>query len=280
MGEVEVAGGLGGPAHDGADGIEIGFGEGVEEFELFGEAADGPGEATGPGGEGGVALLRTGTAEAAVVAIEDGFVDGASAEVVGVAAFAVIDAVVGGGGGVFDEAVEQGDAAIVFGGEDMTEAMGDGEGAEGADGVDEEGMGTIEGVDVAAAAVDGGPAGGLDGAAGLECELVEVFFPGVGGDAAFGEEAEEIAVGGDVVEAMVMDAGVGDVGGHELKGVGAADREELFVAGGIELEDGGAELEALGPFSPAAARVEAIDGEDGRAFLWGPGGFELEDLLR
>ena len=50
----------------------------VQEFELFGEAGEDPGEAAGPGGEGGVALLGGGAAVAAVVGVEDGFVDDAA----------------------------------------------------------------------------------------------------------------------------------------------------------------------------------------------------------
>lgn len=76
------------------------IGEGFEEFELFGEAEDGPGEAAGPGGEGGVALLGTGTAVGAVVEVEDALVGGAAADVPGVAAFAIVDAVAGGAGTV------------------------------------------------------------------------------------------------------------------------------------------------------------------------------------
>jgi hypothetical protein len=70
------------------------------------------------------------------------------------------------------------------------------------------------------------PARGLDGAGGLEGEFVEVFFPRVVGDEALAHEAEEIAVGADVVEAVVVDADVGDVRRHEVDRVAAADVEE------------------------------------------------------
>ena len=43
--------------------------------------------------------------------------------------------------------------------------------------------------------------------------------------------------------------------GHVLDGAVAPELEEAFVAGGVELEDGGAELEALGPFGPAPGGV-------------------------
>jgi hypothetical protein len=169
---------------------------------------------------------------------------------------------------VLKETLKEADRAVHFAHELVAEAVADGERAEGADGVGEEGVGSVEGVDVAGAGGELRPARGLDGAGGLEGEDVEVLFPLVVGDEFFAHEAEEIAVGADVVEAVVVDADVGDVGRHEVDGVAAADVEEGFVAGDFELVERAAELEALGPFGPAARGVFALDGEDGRA----PGG--------
>src|SRR5215472_5506833 len=67
--EVEVAGGAGGALHDAA-GLVLAF-EGIEQLELFGEAAHGPGEAARPGAERRVALLRVGAAVVAVVDVEN-----------------------------------------------------------------------------------------------------------------------------------------------------------------------------------------------------------------
>jgi hypothetical protein len=55
------------------------------------------------------------------------------------------------------------------------------------------------------------------------------------------------------------------VRGHALHGRVAPDLQEALVARGVELQDGGPELEALRPLRPAAARVFAADGEDGRS---------------
>jgi hypothetical protein len=76
---------------------------------------------------------------------------GASADVVGVAALAVIDGVAGGGFGVLEEAREEANRAVHFAHELVAEPVADGERAEGADGVGEEGVGAVEGVDVAGA---------------------------------------------------------------------------------------------------------------------------------
>jgi len=54
---------------------------------------------------------------------------------------------------------------------------------------------------------------------------------------------------------VVVNAGVGEVRRHERDGSIAADIEELAFAGGVELENGRAELEALRPLGPAAGGV-------------------------
>ncbi len=79
----------------------------VEEFELLGVAGDCPGQAACPGREARKSLLRIRTAIIAVVQIEDALVRRATAQVVGVAAFPVIDAVLGGRRNVLDCAGQQ-----------------------------------------------------------------------------------------------------------------------------------------------------------------------------
>ena len=64
---------------------------------------------------------------------------------------------------------------------------------------------------------------------------------------------------------MVVHAGVGDVRGHAVDRVAGAAPDEGGVAGGIELHQVGSVQETLGPLGPAARRVFAGDGEDGRA---------------
>jgi hypothetical protein len=79
------------------DALERGVGDGVEEFELLGVAADDPGRTTRPGGgERRVALLGVRQPELAIVAVEDGLVGHAAANVVAVAALAEEDVETGG----------------------------------------------------------------------------------------------------------------------------------------------------------------------------------------
>src|SRR6202044_1722685 len=106
---------------------------------------------------------------------------------------------------------EEGNFGVVFGHEDVAELMSEGENPQGSDGVDEEGVGAVEGVDIAAAVFGGCPSCGLDGAAGFDSELVEGELPLVVRDSAFAHEAAEVSVSGEVVETVIVDADVGDV---------------------------------------------------------------------
>ena len=98
------------------------------------------------------------------------------------------------------------------------------------------------------------------------------------GDFAFAHQAPEIAVGRDIVEPVVVDADVRNVGGHHLDGLAPAQVQEPLVAGGVELQEGGAELEPLRPFGPAARGVSALDSEDGGAMGGIPGLFNGQDF--
>ena len=143
----------------------------------------------------------------------------------------------------------------------MAQAVGDGERAARADGVHEQRLRAVERVDVAGAVLDALPAGGLHGAADLERQLRDVA-PGLL-DAALAHEPQQGAVGADVVEAVVVHADVADVRGHEPLGLPPAEVQEAPLAGGVELQQGRADLEALGPLRPAPGRVPPVDGEHG-----------------
>jgi len=161
--KVEVGGGARGLQEGRGDFVAVAEGrkggvvEGGEEFEEFGEAEDGPGEAAGPGGEAGVTLLGVGAAEVAVVDIEEALVGGAAPQVVAVAALAVEDGIAGGGTGVVEEASQEGDFAVSLVEGAVSEEGADGERAAGAERIDEERLRAVEGVDEAAAVGGAGP---------------------------------------------------------------------------------------------------------------------------
>ena len=77
---------------------------------------------------------------------------------------------------------------------------------------------------------------------------------------------------------MVVDADVGDVGGHVPHRAAAPDPQEAPVARHIVLQDGTAVLETLGPLGPAAGRVAPGPSEDRGATGRIPRAVEIGDL--
>jgi hypothetical protein len=67
-----------------------------------------------------------------------------------------------------------------------------------------------------------------------------------------------------------MDADVGDVRGHAFAVRRRPNSRKARFPGGIELEQGRAELKSLGPFGPTAGRVAAAHGEDRGALIGAP----------
>ena len=146
------------------------------------------------------------------------------------------------------------------------------------DRIDEQRVRPVEGIDVTAAR-DLGPPPGLDRAAELQRQFVEVAFPGVFRDPAFAHQPQQVAVGADVVEAVIVDAHVAHVRGHLLDRVAAADLQELGLVRGVELQHGRTVLEALRPFRPAAGRIFPGHRENGRAGGRIVAGLDRQDLL-
>ena len=83
-----------------------------------------------------------------------------------------------------------------------------------------------EGVDKTRAVCGLGPAGGLHGTRQLDGQLVEVELALIVRNAAFEHQAAQVAIGGEVVEAVVVDADVRDVRRHLRDGAVAAEREK------------------------------------------------------
>src|ERR1051325_1044943 len=126
-------------------------------------------------------------------------------------------------------------------------------------------MRSVEGVNETLTVGDWGPAGGLDGAGDFQGQFVEILFLLLVGDFSLPHQAEQVAISGDVVEAMVGTADMRDVLGHVFDRGAPAQLEKRLVTGRVELQQGRADLEALGPLRPAPGGVAALDGEDWRA---------------
>jgi hypothetical protein len=93
----------------------------------------------------------------------------------------------------------------------------------------------------------------------------------------FAGEAPQRAVGADVVEAVIVNAGMREVRRHSLERARLSELEELALAGRIELQQRGAVDKSFRPLRPAARGVAAVDREDRRAED-GPRSIERADL--
>ena len=263
-----------------AERLELGVGHRLEELELLREAQEHPGLPPRPGRERRVALLGAGAAVVAVDDVEQALVGHPPALVPDVAAPALADGEAGGGAGVEAEPLEERHRAVPLLEERVAQPVREGERPQRAHRVGEERVRAVEGVDEPAAVGGAGPAPGLHRPARLERQLAQLALLPLGGVAPLEGEPAQGAPGAHVVEAVVVHPHVGHVGRHPRVGALAAQLEEALVAGGVELQEGGAELEALRPVRPAAGRVAAAQGEDRRAVRGVPGLLEGQDLLR
>ena len=114
------------------------------------------------------------------------------------------------------------------------------------------------------------PARGLHRAADLQRQLVEAALPVRRLEPALAREAPQRAVGADVVEPVVVHAGVRQVRRHPLERALASEVEEGTSPGRVELQQRGAELEALRPLGPAAGAIPTVHREHGRAVFGRP----------
>ena len=121
-------------------------------------------------------MLRVGAAESAVVDVENRLVRDAPADVVGVAALAVVNRPLRRARGVRFQPFEQRNLAVVLFHQDVAQPMRDGQRPQRADRIDEQRVRPVEGIDEAAAG-DVRPAPRLDRAAELQGQLVEVAVP-------------------------------------------------------------------------------------------------------
>ncbi|SPE59382.1 hypothetical protein SBV1_3160016 [Verrucomicrobia bacterium] len=92
------------------------------------------------------------------------------------------------------------------------------------------------------------------------------------------DQPQQVAIGADIVEPVVMHAKVAEVRGHPFHRGGSPTLEKGAVAGGIELQEARTVLEALGPFGPSARRVFPSHRKDRRTASRGPAGFQAIDF--
>ena len=118
-----------------------------------------------------------------------------------------------------------------------------------------------------------------DGAARLERELVEAP-PQSPASMRRSRQPPEDAVGADVVEAVIVHAHVRQVRRHALHGARSTQLEKRRVSRRVELQQRGAELEALRPLGPSARLIAPLHREDRRAVRRPPAILNRTDLHR
>ena len=161
--------------------------------------------------------------------------------------------------------IEQADFRVVFPHEHMPKLMGQSHDADRAHGIDEQRMRAIEAVDIPQPVECIRPPRRLHRAAGFDRHLIKRKFPRIVRDASFAHQAAEIAVGREVIEAMIVHADVRHMRGHQLARALAAEFEQTSIVGHIERENRTAILKTLRPLGPTLARVLSLDRKDRRA---------------
>src|SRR5687768_17469492 len=116
-------------------------------------------------------------------------------------------------------------------------------------------MRPVEGVNVTRPGFDRRPPRSLDSPGNFEGEFVEIVLALVPVDLPFAHEPPKIAIGGNVVEPMIVHAEMRDMRSHALNRVVTSDFEESGVASDIELQKSRPKLKPLRPFCPTSRRV-------------------------
>ena len=116
------------------------------------------------------------------------------------------------------------------------------------------------------ARLDGCPAAGLHRAGYFQGQFVEILFALIVRYLPFAHQAVQVAVGAQVVEAVVVHSDMAHVGRHVFYRVFATHLQKSGVVGGIVLQDGRAVLKTLRPLGPASGGVLTLHGEHRGAF--------------
>src|SRR5262249_51676581 len=247
------------------------------ELELFCKTEDRPRQTASPRRQRRVALLCARASVRAVRDIEETLVGDAPADIEAIAPSAVVHAVFGGGLRVLDQAFEKTHLGILLFSQCVAEHESKSQRSQRADGVDEQGVSAVKRVNEPAVA-DRRPPPRLHGAADLQRELIEVKLPLAREYASLAREPPEIAVGADDVEAVIVDAHVGEVRRHAIARARASQLQEFAIPRSVELQHRRAELKALGPLGPPTCLIATLDGEYGRTAPGLPGLFDRPDF--
>ena len=149
----------------------------------------------------------------------------------------------------------------------MAQTVRDGQRSQRTNRVAKQRVRAVERINISMTVRGGAPASRLHGPGCLEGQFIQFAFPPVVRNASFAHQPVEIAIGADVVEAVVMNADVRHMRCHAVDRMISADLQKSLVAGRIKLKNGPTELKALGPLGPALGLILSLNGKDRRACL-------------
>ena len=158
--------------------------------------------------------------------------------------------------------LQKGDPAIPLPHQRVPKLMRHRERAQGSHRVHKQRMRPVEGINVAIPLLSITPPGRLDSPGDLQRQLQKIVLLLVWRDPPLPHQPPQVAIGGDVVEPMVMHSHVGNVRGHHPAGAPPADLQKLRIPGRVILEQGRSILEPLRPFGPSPGCVFTLDSEN------------------
>src|SRR5690606_10384067 len=144
-----------------SQGFDFFSGQRIEVFQLFRKSHHSPRQSPRPGGKSTVTLLSIGAPVLTVVGIENAFMSGPAPYVVRVPVLTIIHRITGCGQSVLDRPLEQVGLLVIFAHQVKSEFVADHQGTDRTDGIDKQGMGPVEGIQITPIG-NAGPAPGLN----------------------------------------------------------------------------------------------------------------------
>ena len=134
----------------------------------------------------------------------------------------------------------------------MTQLMRHRQRSQGPNGVHEQRVRPVEGMDESSAIRNLRPARRLDGTGHFQRHFVEIVLTLLERNLPLTHEPPKVPVSGNIVKAMIMHANVRNVRGHVANRLFPADLQESSVACCVKLQQRRPVLKSLRPFGPAA----------------------------
>src|SRR5262245_35843474 len=97
-------------------------------------------------------------------------------------------------------------------------------------------MRPVKGINVTGAVAEIRPTSRLHGSGDLQRQFVIVLLLSLDLDFSLSRKSPQVSVSGNIIESVIMNTGMGNVGGHVIEGLTPAEVEKTSFAKGIELQ--------------------------------------------